>query len=150
MFDLIFACFLGVICGAITGLIPGIHVNTAGAIIFTSSAFLLGIFSPEFLCVFLVAMSIAHALIEFIPSIFLGVPDEATAVSVLPGHRMVLEGRSKEAIRVVAIGGFGAIIVIILILPILIIFLPTIQGAVKPYTFVILLLVSAYMNLEIK
>ncbi len=123
MFDLIFACFLGVICGAITGLIPGIHVNTAGAIIFTSSAFFIGnFFSPEFLCVFLVAMSIAHALIEFIPSIFLGVPDEATAVSVLPGHRMVLEGRSKEAIRIVAIGGFGAIIVIILILPILIIF----------------------------
>lgn len=145
MFDLIFACFLGVICGAITGLIPGIHVNTAGAIIFTSSAFLLGIFSPEFLCVFLVAMSIAHALIEFIPSIFLGVPDEATAVSVLPGHRMVLEGRSKEAIRIVAIGGFGAIIVIILILPILIIFLPTIQGVIKPYTFLILLLVSLYM-----
>jgi len=145
MFDLILACFLGVICGTITGLIPGIHVNTAGAIIFTSSAFLLGIFSPEFLCVFLVAMSIAHALIEFIPSIFLGVPDEATAISVLPGHRMVLEGRSKEAIRIVALGGFGAIIVIILMLPIFMTFLPIIQGAIKPYTFLILLVVSLYM-----
>lgn len=145
MFDLILACFLGILCGAVTGLIPGIHVNTAGAIIFTFSAFLLEIFTPEFLCVFLVAMSIAHALIEFIPSILLGVPDEATAVSVLPGHRMVLEGRSKEAIRIVGIGGFGAIIVIIIMLPIFMFFLPVVQGIIKPYTFIILLIVSIYI-----
>ncbi|MDP3065251.1 MAG: hypothetical protein Q8N08_00795 [Methanobacteriaceae archaeon] len=41
MFDLILVCFLGVACGAITGLIPGIHVNTVGAFVFASSAFLL-------------------------------------------------------------------------------------------------------------
>lgn len=145
MFDLIFACFLGILCGAITGMIPGIHVNTAGAIIFASSAFLLGIVSPEFLCVFLVAMSIAHALIEFVPSMLLGVPEEGTAVSILPGHRMVLEGRSKEAIRIVSLGGFGAIIVIILLLPIFAVVLPVAQGIIKPYTFIILLVVSVYL-----
>lgn len=53
----------------------------------------------------MVAMSIAHALLENIPSMLLGVPEEGTAVSILPGHRMVLEGRSKEAIRIVSIGG---------------------------------------------
>ncbi|MDY5727857.1 MAG: hypothetical protein SPK49_04480, partial [Erysipelotrichaceae bacterium] len=46
------------------GLIPGIHVNTAGAILFASSAFLLSQVSAEFLCVLMVSMSIAHALIE--------------------------------------------------------------------------------------
>jgi len=145
MLDLIFACFLGILCGAITGMIPGIHVNTAGAIIFASSAFLLGIFSPEFLCVFLVAMSISHALIEFVPSMLLGVPEEGTAVSILPGHRMVLEGRSKEAIRIVSLGGFGAIVVIILMLPIFAVVLPATQEIIKPYTFIILLVVSLYL-----
>ena len=145
MFDLIFACFLGILCGAITGMIPGIHVNTAGAIIFASSAFLLMIFSPEFLCVFLVAMSIAHALIEFVPSMLLGVPEEGTAISILPGHRMTLEGRSKEAIRIVSLGGFGAIIVIILLLPIFAVVLPATQEFIKPYTFLILLVVSVYL-----
>lgn len=145
MFDLIFACFLGILCGAITGMIPGIHVNTAGAIIFASSAFLLGVFSPEFLCIFMVAMSIAHALIEFVPSMLLGVPEEGTAMSILPGHRMVLEGRSKEAIRIVSLGGFGAILVIILMLPIFAIVLPATQEIIKPYTFIILLVVSIYL-----
>ena len=60
MFDLVIACFLGIGCGTVTGMIPGIHVNTAGAIMFASSAFLLKFISPEFLCVVFVAMSIAQ------------------------------------------------------------------------------------------
>jgi putative membrane protein len=143
--DLIVACFLGIFCGACTGLIPGIHVNTAGAIIFASSSFLMEFFSVEFLCVFLVAMSITHAMIEFVPSMLLGVPEEGTVLSILPGHRMVLEGRSKEAIRIVSIGGFGAIIVTILLLPVFAILLPPIHSIIKPFTWIILLLVSVYM-----
>ncbi|WP_245637304.1 tripartite tricarboxylate transporter permease [Methanobrevibacter curvatus] len=133
------------LCGAFTGFIPGIHVNTAGAIVFASSTFLLGFTSPEFLCIFLVTMSIAHAMIEFVPSMLLGVPDEATALSVLPGHKMVLEGRSKEAIRIVSIGGFSAIIVTIVLLPLFAILLPPIHEIIKPYTWIILLVVSLYM-----
>lgn len=145
MFDLILACFLGITCGAITGIVPGIHVNTAGAIVFASSTFLLTVLSPEFLCVFLIAMSIAHALIEFVPSMLLGVPEEGTALSILPGHRMVLEGRSREAIRIVSLGGFGAIMVLILLLPIFAYFLPAMHSVSKPFTWIILLSVSLYM-----
>ena len=89
MFDLVLACFIGIGIGTCTGMVPGIHVNTAGAIMFASSAFLLNYISAEFLCVIFVAMSIAHALIEFVPSMLLGVPEEGTATSILPGHRMV-------------------------------------------------------------
>jgi len=145
MLDLILACFLGIVCGTMTGMVPGIHVNTAGAIMFASSAFLLSIVSPEFVCVLMVGMSIAHAIIEFVPSMLLGVPQEGTAVSILPGHRMVLEGRSKEAMRIVSIGGFGAIIVIILLLPIFAVVLPVAKDAVKPITFFILLSVSLFL-----
>lgn len=145
MFDLIIACFLGIFCGACTGLIPGIHVNTAGAIVFASSTFLLGFLSPEFLCVFLMSMSIAHAVIEFIPSMLLGVPEEGTAMSILPGHRMVLEGRSKEAIRIVSLGGFGAILIVIILLPVFTLLLPIIHSFSKPITWIILLIGSILM-----
>ncbi len=111
MFDLIFACIIGVLCGVVTGLIPGIHVNTVGAFVFSASPFLLYSYSPEVLAVFLLSMSISHALLEFIPSMFLGVPDEGTVLSVMPGHYLLLQGRGKEAIRLVSLGGFGAMIV---------------------------------------
>ena len=65
MIELVIACFIGILIGTTTGMIPGIHVNTAGVILFASSGFLLTVFSPEFLCVVMVSMSIAHALIEF-------------------------------------------------------------------------------------
>ncbi len=146
MFELVIACFIGILIGTTTGMIPGIHVNTAGAIIFASSTFLLSFLSPEFLCVVMVAMSIAHALIEFVPSMLLGVPEEGTATSILPGHRMVLQGRAKEVIRIVCVGGFGAILVTILMLPIFALLLPTLHDVSKPFTWMILLFASIYLT----
>ncbi len=146
MIELVIACFIGIMIGTTTGMIPGIHVNTAGAILFASSAFLLSQVSAEFLCVLMVSMSIAHALIEFVPSMLLGVPQEGTATSILPGHRMVLQGRSKEVIRIVSVGGFGAIIVTILMLPVFSILLPMLHDITKPYTWAILLVASLYLT----
>lgn len=146
MLELVFACFIGILIGTLTGMIPGIHVNTAGAILFASSAFLLGFLSPEFLCVLMVSMSIAHALTEFVPSMLLGVPQEGTATSILPGHRMVLQGRSKEVIRIVAVGGFGAIVITILMMPVFAVALPFLHELTKPYTWIILLSASVYLT----
>ena len=146
MLELVIACFIGILIGTTTGMIPGIHVNTAGAILFASSNLLLKTLTPEFLCVIMVSMSIAHAMIEFVPSMLLGVPQEGTATSILPGHRMVLQGRSKEVIRIVAVGGFGAILVTILMLPIFSIALPFLHDLTKPFTWIILLVASIYLT----
>ena len=146
MLELVIACFIGILIGTTTGMVPGIHVNTAGAILFASSTFLLTFLSPEFLCVLMVAMSIAHALIEFVPSMLLGVPEESTATSILPGHRMVLQGRAKEVIRIVCVGGFGSILVTIVMLPVFAVVLPSLHEISKPFTWMILLFASIYLT----
>lgn len=135
--------------GTFTGLSPGIHVNTAGAVVFSLSTFLLDYVSIEVICVFFVSISIAHAMLEFVPSMLIGVPDEATALSVLPGHKLVLEGRASEAIRIVSLGGFGAIFLTVLLLPVFAIFLPSIHAISKPFTWIILLVVSIYMLIRL-
>ncbi|WP_414470504.1 tripartite tricarboxylate transporter permease [Methanobacterium sp. ACI-7] len=149
MIDLIIACLIGVLCGSITGMIPGIHVNTVGAFIFASSPFLLTSYSPEILCIFLISMAISHALLEFIPSIFLGVPEEGTGLSILPGHQLVIEGRGKEAVRLAAIGGFGAIIITILLSPIFMMILPSIHSSIKPYIWILLVIIVIYMLIRL-
>ncbi len=149
MFDLILACLIGVLCGAVTGLIPGIHVNTVGAFIFASSPFLLASYSPEVLCVFLISMAISHALLEFIPSMFLGVPEEGTVLSILPGHQLILEGRGKEAVRLTAAGGFGAVLITALLLPIFIMVLPAVYGPIKPYIWVLLVIITIFMFIRL-
>lgn len=146
--DFIFICVLGVLCGTVTGLIPGIHVNTVGAFVFSGSTTVLAFLSPEILGVFLISMSISHALLEFIPSMFLGVPEEGTVLSVLPGHHLVLQGRGKEAIRLVALGGFGSILVIILLLPLFMLILPPLYGFMRPYIWILLVVVVVYMFIQ--
>ncbi len=149
MFDILLACIIGVSCGVVTGLIPGIHVNTVGAFVFAASPFLLYSYSPEVLAVFLLSMSISHALLEFIPSMFLGVPEEGTVLSVMPGHHLLLQGRGKEAIRLVSLGGFGAMITTILLLPLFMVGLPPLYGFLKPYIWIILSVVVIYMLIRL-
>ena len=50
------------------------------------------LFIPLLLAMTIVAMSIAHTFLDFIPSTFLGAPECETALSVLPAQGMLLEG----------------------------------------------------------
>lgn len=109
------AIIIGVIAGTFTGLIPGIHINLVALLLFVSSAFFLQFTSPIVLAVFIIAMSITHTFLDFIPSVFLGAPDEDTALSVLPGHRMLLEGKGYAAVKLTTIGAlFGLLIALAL------------------------------------
>ncbi len=145
IFDLILTCLLGILCGVITGIIPGVHVNTIGAFTFAATSLIFKSFSPESLAVFLLSMSITHALMEFIPSMLVGVPDEATALSILPGHRMVLEGQGKKAIRLTAVGGLGGIIFTVLSIPLFLVILPPAHELLRPYIGLLLLIMSIYL-----
>ncbi|MCX6775022.1 MAG: tripartite tricarboxylate transporter permease [DPANN group archaeon] len=116
--DLLFALLLGCSAGMLTGLAPGIHVNTVAAGVLATLPFLTKWFSPLSLGVLLVAMVIVHTFVDFIPSIFLGAPDDAeTSLSILPGHRMLLEGRGYDALKLTVVGGIGASLVGLAILP---------------------------------
>ncbi len=117
--DLLLALLLGCCAGVFTGLAPGIHVNTVAAGVLASLAFLTNWFSPIALGVFLVSMVIMHSFVDFIPSIFLGAPDDGeTALSVLPGHKMLLEGRGYDALKLTVIGGVGAALIGLAMLPV--------------------------------
>jgi len=94
-------------------------------------------------------MAISHALLEFIPSIFLGVPEEGTVLSILPGHQLVLQGRGREAVRLAAIGGFSAVIITALLLPVFMMILPPAYGPIKPYIWILLIIIVMYMFIRL-
>ncbi len=106
--EIFFAILVGVLAGTFTGLSPGIHINLVSVVVVSFAATLIPIFGVEAIVVFIIAMAIAHSFLDFIPSIFLGAPNPDTALSVLPGHRMVLEGNGFEAVKLMIIGSlFG-------------------------------------------
>lgn len=115
MFDVFLAILLGILFGTITGLIPGIHVNLISIILIGLSGFLLGFTSPEVLAVFIISMAITHTFLDAIAAIYLGAPDPDVALSVLPGHRLLLKGRGYEAVKLTTIGSLSALVLAILL-----------------------------------
>ncbi len=122
---------IGIALGIVTGLLPGIHVNTVSFILLSSQtqilvvvALLTSIFSPTvelllaFVSVMIIGCAVAHTFLNFIPSTYLGVPEGDTALSVLPAHRMTLSGRGYEAVKASAVGSLYAVFFsLLLIIP---------------------------------
>ncbi|XRO77710.1 tripartite tricarboxylate transporter permease [Methanocaldococcus sp. 10A] len=102
---------LGIICGTITGLFPGIHPNNIVALSFLIVPY----FGIDNYVPFLIGLVITHYFINFIPSAFLGVPDDETATSALPMHRLTLNGNGFEAIVLAGFGSYLGVIFSIII-----------------------------------
>jgi putative membrane protein len=122
---------LGAGLGSLTGLAPGLHVNTLALLLVASAPVVLpGLgdlltiagtardAAPLLMVVLIVAAAVAHSILDFLPSIFLGAPEEETALGTLPGHRMLLQGKGLEAVRCSAYGGLvGVTAAVALCLP---------------------------------
>ncbi|MEM2916050.1 MAG: tripartite tricarboxylate transporter permease [Candidatus Woesearchaeota archaeon] len=130
---MITAFLLGIAFGAIAGLVPGIHINLISSAILAGSAYLLGHFSATELGVFIVAMGITHAFVETVPSIFLGAPDDSTALIMLPGHKMLHEGLGYDAVRFATIGALGCLVSTLALFPVLLIIFPPIFRILKHF-----------------
>ena len=115
---LLIALILGIIAGVITGIFPGIHINLIAAMLLAIAgfSFLAGL-EPIILVTFLVAMAITHTFVDYIPSVFLGAPDEDNFLSILPGHQMLIKGEAYSAIIYTLYGSAIALGLILIISP---------------------------------
>ncbi|OGJ21235.1 hypothetical protein A3K73_02345 [Candidatus Pacearchaeota archaeon RBG_13_36_9] len=145
MLALFIALILGIIAGCLTGFLPGIHINLVAALLFGASSMLLLNFPPLALVIFIVAMSITHTFVDFIPSIFLGAPDDEAFLSVLPGHEMLNKGKGYEAVILTLYGSIAAIFMILLLAPVFILFLPKTYNSLKLIMPFILILASFFL-----
>ena len=146
--QILIALFFGIAAGSFTGLVPGLHINLVSLLLLSSSAYFLGFTTPFVLVVFIVSMGITHTFLDAIPSIFLGAPDADMAMSVLPGHKMLLDGKGYEAVKLTVIGSLMALIFTILLIPSMVLLVPKIYQFLQPYIGYILVLVVVFMILK--
>lgn len=143
LIEILFFSLLGIIIGVLLGLFPGIHLNNIVPLVLLLLPF---VSSPSYLAVLVVSTAIAQVFTSFIPSIYLGAPDgDNNALSILPGHRLLLEGRGYEAIRLTVIGGLAALIASIIFVLFLGNYVSTIYSISRPYIHYALLAVLAFM-----
>jgi TctA family transporter len=112
----------GFVAGAITGLVPGLHVNNVALVVLASQSAFAGAAAACFpgasgqdvallLASFVVGVAVTHAFVSAIPSTFLGMPDEGTSLSALPAHRLALKGNGFQAVAVSASGSLAGLAV---------------------------------------
>ena len=115
--ELLLAALLGTLAGVVTGLTPGIHINLVSVLIVTAAPLLGQYFSLVSLCAFIISMSVTHSFLDTIPSVFLGAPDAATALGVLPGHRYLLRGWGLMAVKLSLVGSLVGAVLSVLLFP---------------------------------
>ena len=136
-----FVLFLSLMFGIGTSLLPGLHPNSIGAILTPW----LGNWEAWPLA--LVALLGVRLGLQFLLSIFLGTPAGQTEIGMLPGQRMMREGRGLEALAVCAWSVLLAVALALLLSPLLMPILPALFAAVKPWTGYLLVLASAALML---
>ncbi len=100
---------VGVALGTCSGLTPGLHANNFALLLASVVPVLPG--PPLALGAAMLAAGVVHTFLDVVPALALGVPDPATAAVTLPGHRLVLDGRGREALRLSALGSGLAVVV---------------------------------------
>ncbi len=149
LFEFILFAFIGIIIGFITGLIPGFHVNNV-AIIMISLLPTLGLLPLEF-AVILISAMIVHQFMEFIPTLFLGAPQEETALSLLPAQRLILEGKAMDAAYFTLFGAIFGLFFALILAVFAFLFLPAIYEASRNFiVFVLIIVVAALLLYERK
>lgn len=143
VWELILAILCGVSAGTFTGLSPGIHINLI-------AAFLLSFYSfwqdnPLVFLVFVISMSITHVFLDFIPSVFLGAPEEGTFLSVLPGHELMLQGQGFKAVSITLMGSLMGVLISVFSSPILIFLSPHIYPFLIKIIPFLLIFISIYL-----
>lgn len=133
------ALVAGMILGIFSGLMPGIHSNTVASVISEMPI------PPEMALYLIVALLGAHLVFQFIPSIFLSIPDDTVVASVLPGHRMALEGRGREALTICVLSLAVAAFASALLLPLALIFVPAVYSFIDPHVAPILVVASVFL-----
>jgi putative membrane protein len=96
----------GVCLGAVSGLVPGLHANNFALVLASVAPGLPG--TPLQVGAAVLAAGVVHTFLDVVPALALGVPDAAMAATALPGHRLVLAGRGREALRLSALGSGAA------------------------------------------
>lgn len=111
----------------LTGFVPFAHVNL-----------LLGFLNGVGIS-FVAALAGSHLVFEAFPAVLFALPSQAHSVSVLPGHRLVLQGKAFKALRATLYSAFYALLAAVLLAPVAFVAVPLLFNSVRPLTGYLLL-----------
>jgi putative membrane protein len=130
---LVGAALAGTVLSAFLACIPALHIyNVAGGLVLLGLN-ARGLVPDEVLAMFMMGLVVGYAVLNTIPSIFFGAPDDSTIFVVLPGQRFLMQQRGFEASVLTGVGGLGGLLVLLLLSPAMPKVFPLVRTVVGPH-----------------
>ena len=83
---LIGAALTGTVISSLLSCLPALHIYNVAGLMVLLTVKAKGLFPGEVLAMFMLGLVVGYAVVNTIPSIFLGAPDDSTLFVVLPGR----------------------------------------------------------------
>ncbi len=147
LFGVLCAILFGTVIAAIMACLPALHIyNVAGLVlIFCYPMITTGAFPTSMLIAFMMSLIVAYSVLNTIPSIFLGAPDESAVFITMPGNRALMLGKGYEAGMLTGIGSLGGLLFLLLFALIAPKLLPKIREVCGPHMHWLLASILAFM-----
>ena len=142
---LVGVALLGTLLSSLLACIPALHVYSVAGLVIVLSVRVRGLVPDEMLAMFLLGLIVGFAVVNTIPSIFFGAPDDSTLFVVLPGQKYLMDRRGFEASVLAGVGGLGGLMVILILSPFVPFVLPVIRTTVGPHLHWILGAIILFM-----
>jgi putative membrane protein len=139
----------GTVLSCFLALLPGLHIyNVMGlAALFLYSLHGTGIASmPEVYIPFMIGLVTGWSVLNTIPSVLLGAPDESAIFTVLPGQKYLMTGRGYEGTMMIGAGSLiGIFMLIFLMGPLAPKYLPVVRYVLNPHMHWILWVIITFI-----
>ena len=142
---LIASALAGTILSSLLSCLPALHIYNVAGLLVVLAPWVQGVIPDEVLAMFMLGLVVGFAMVNTIPSVFFGAPDESTLFIVLPGQRYLMERRGFEASVLTGVGGLGGLLVLLLLAPLLPRVFPVVRAVVGPHLHWILGAIIVYM-----
>lgn len=148
LLGLVGAAATGTLLAACLACIPALHIyNIAGFLVILALKFQ-GMVPGEVMALFMLGLVVGYAMLNTIPSIFFGAPDDSTIFVVLPGQKYLMQRRGFEASVLTGVGGLGGLVVLLLLAPFASWVFPVVRTVVTPHLHWVLGGVALFMLLS--
>jgi len=139
----------GTLVASVLACLPGLHIyNVMGAMVLGIIALDGTAFSipPEVFLPAMVGMVVGWSMLNTIPAVLLGTPDESAMFTVLPGQKYLMAGRGFEGTMITAVGGLaGAFFLVCVMAPLAPRYLPVSQEVLKGHMHWVLWVIITFM-----
>ncbi|HAE39476.1 MAG TPA: hypothetical protein DCG57_12680 [Candidatus Riflebacteria bacterium] len=146
--DLFYFSALGVLFSCLISFLPALHIyNVIGIFLLVILKFE-ATMAPMQLIALCIGMIVGYSILNTVPATYFGPGDESLSYYILPSAAWVAKGRGIESILLTGVGAVGGIIMLAVLAPAFLWFMPGLKTITSPHMFWILGTVIAYMVLS--